>query len=357
MRAPTSSRGSRRRRSAAPVGASDLDDADEVLRRRAATKGGLRGRHPPGAAGDPGQPALPLPPRADAGRRLTAGADLPHRRRRPGLAPVVLPLGHGAGRGAAARPRRSGTLRTPRRAREAGAPHARRSARRKRWRRASPSQWLRLQDLDKVHPGSRCSIPYFDDTLGRRDASARPSCSSTASSARTAACSTCSPPTTRSSTSGSRSTTASRTSPATTFRRVTLPTEPPRPARPGQHPDADLGRRSHLAGAARQVGDGSAARLAAAAAAARTCRRSTRRQGARTAASCCRRASAWSSTATNPACTSCHRVIDPLGLALENFDVTGAWRIKDNGVPVDASGELYDGTHDGRRRRACARRC
>jgi uncharacterized protein DUF1592/uncharacterized protein DUF1588/uncharacterized protein DUF1587/uncharacterized protein DUF1595/uncharacterized protein DUF1585/cytochrome c len=46
----------------------------------------------------------------------------------------------------------------------------------------------------------------------------------------------------------------------------------------------------------------------------------------------------------DPACRSCHRVIDPLGLALENFDVTGAWRIKDNGVPVDASGELYDGT-------------
>jgi hypothetical protein len=37
-------------------------------------------------------------------------------------------------------------------------------------------------------------------------------------------------------------------------------------------------------------------------------------------------------------------VIDPLGLALENFDATGAWRIKDNGVPVDSSGELYDGT-------------
>jgi hypothetical protein len=46
----------------------------------------------------------------------------------------------------------------------------------------------------------------------------------------------------------------------------------------------------------------------------------------------------------NPACTSCHRVIDPLGLALENFDVTGKWRIKDSGVPVDASGVLYDGT-------------
>jgi mono/diheme cytochrome c family protein len=46
----------------------------------------------------------------------------------------------------------------------------------------------------------------------------------------------------------------------------------------------------------------------------------------------------------NPTCASCHRVIDPLGLALDNFDVTGKWRIKDNGVPVDASGELYDGT-------------
>jgi hypothetical protein len=46
----------------------------------------------------------------------------------------------------------------------------------------------------------------------------------------------------------------------------------------------------------------------------------------------------------NPACTSCHRVIDPLGLALDNFDVTGKWRIKDNGVPVDPRGVLYDGT-------------
>jgi hypothetical protein len=46
----------------------------------------------------------------------------------------------------------------------------------------------------------------------------------------------------------------------------------------------------------------------------------------------------------NPACTSCHRVIDPLGLTLENFDATGAWRIKDNEVPVDSVGDLYDGT-------------
>src|SRR5688572_17442174 len=47
---------------------------------------------------------------------------------------------------------------------------------------------------------------------------------------------------------------------------------------------------------------------------------------------------------SNPACTSCHRVIDPLGLALENFDVTGRWRIRDNGAPVDPVGDLYDGT-------------
>ena len=46
----------------------------------------------------------------------------------------------------------------------------------------------------------------------------------------------------------------------------------------------------------------------------------------------------------NPTCNSCHRVIDPLGLALDNFDPTGAWRIKDNEVPVEVVGDLYDGT-------------
>lgn len=46
----------------------------------------------------------------------------------------------------------------------------------------------------------------------------------------------------------------------------------------------------------------------------------------------------------NPACVSCHRVIDPIGLALEHFDGTGARRIKDSGSEIDAAGELYDGT-------------
>lgn len=47
---------------------------------------------------------------------------------------------------------------------------------------------------------------------------------------------------------------------------------------------------------------------------------------------------------SNPQCRSCHRVMDPIGLALENYDVTGAWRIKDEGMPVDPLGELYDGS-------------
>jgi hypothetical protein len=46
----------------------------------------------------------------------------------------------------------------------------------------------------------------------------------------------------------------------------------------------------------------------------------------------------------NPQCVSCHKVIDPLGLALENFDVVGMWRIRDGGTPVDPTGILYDGT-------------
>jgi hypothetical protein len=46
----------------------------------------------------------------------------------------------------------------------------------------------------------------------------------------------------------------------------------------------------------------------------------------------------------NPACSSCHNVIDPIGLSLDHFDVTGAWRIKDRGVLVSTRGELYDGT-------------
>jgi hypothetical protein len=60
----------------------------------------------------------------------------------------------------------------------------------------------------------------------------------------------------------------------------------------------------------------------------------------------------------NPSCNSCHQMIDPIGLALENFDVTGRWRDRDTtfayndegarihtkGLPVETKSKLYDGT-------------
>jgi mono/diheme cytochrome c family protein len=45
-----------------------------------------------------------------------------------------------------------------------------------------------------------------------------------------------------------------------------------------------------------------------------------------------------------PQCASCHKVMDPIGFALENFDAVGAWRSHDSGYPVDATGALADGT-------------
>ncbi len=46
----------------------------------------------------------------------------------------------------------------------------------------------------------------------------------------------------------------------------------------------------------------------------------------------------------NPQCRSCHQFMDPIGLALDNFDVTGRWRIRENGAPLDTKGDFYDGT-------------
>src|SRR5262249_32116273 len=47
---------------------------------------------------------------------------------------------------------------------------------------------------------------------------------------------------------------------------------------------------------------------------------------------------------SNPSCSGCHKIMDPLGFALENFDLTGKWRTTDGKTAVDASGELVDGT-------------
>ena len=50
----------------------------------------------------------------------------------------------------------------------------------------------------------------------------------------------------------------------------------------------------------------------------------------------------------NPVCAACHRLMDPIGFSLENFDAIGRWRDHEQGVPVNASDVLYDGrTIDG----------
>lgn len=46
----------------------------------------------------------------------------------------------------------------------------------------------------------------------------------------------------------------------------------------------------------------------------------------------------------NAVCATCHDRIDPLGFALENYDVLGRWRTSDSGKPIDSAGQLPDGT-------------
>ena len=47
---------------------------------------------------------------------------------------------------------------------------------------------------------------------------------------------------------------------------------------------------------------------------------------------------------SNPVCASCHKIMDPIGFSLENFDLVGTWRERDGSAPVDTSGQLVDGT-------------
>jgi hypothetical protein len=46
----------------------------------------------------------------------------------------------------------------------------------------------------------------------------------------------------------------------------------------------------------------------------------------------------------NAVCASCHKIFEPIGLSLENFDGVGTWRTEDEGTPIDPSGILGDGT-------------
>jgi hypothetical protein len=46
----------------------------------------------------------------------------------------------------------------------------------------------------------------------------------------------------------------------------------------------------------------------------------------------------------NPTCAACHKIMDPIGFSLDNFDLIGTWRAADSGEPIDATGQLVDGT-------------
>jgi len=46
---------------------------------------------------------------------------------------------------------------------------------------------------------------------------------------------------------------------------------------------------------------------------------------------------------SNPACAGCHKMMDPIGFALENFDPVGVWRVNDSGFRIDAAGQMFDG--------------
>ncbi len=47
---------------------------------------------------------------------------------------------------------------------------------------------------------------------------------------------------------------------------------------------------------------------------------------------------------TRPFCAGCHKIMDPVGFAMENFDAIGRWRTEEHGVPIDATARLVDGT-------------
>jgi len=47
---------------------------------------------------------------------------------------------------------------------------------------------------------------------------------------------------------------------------------------------------------------------------------------------------------SNPTCAACHAIMDPLGLALENFDLVGRWRDQEDGHPINAAAQMTDGT-------------
>ena len=244
---------------------------------KAAAKGGFEGGRAHRARGDPREPALHLPPREGAGAGQ-AGRHLSRRRRRPRVAPLVLPLGHAAGSGAA-RAGEQGRAVGAGDAREADAPHAGGSARRGA-RHALRRAVAAAAGHRQGPPGSEL-LPELRRQPRRRDAPrdrallqqprARGSQRARSLSRQLHL---------RERTAGAPLRLPGRGGRRVPPRRVPG-RHPPRPARTGQRAGPDVARQPHVAGAARQVGDGSADRHAAAAAAAQRpdARRDGRREG------------------------------------------------------------------------------
>ena len=133
------------------------------------------------------------------------------------------------------------------------------------------------------------------------------------------------------------------------FRRIAVTDDSAsRAARTRQHSDGHLPAEPDLAGQAREMGSRKSHGRAAAAAAAE--RAGARRKAGPDHPQTMK--ARMEEHRANPACANCHRLMDPIGLAMENFDAVGAWRTRDNRVPIDASTRLADGTRAQRRRRA-----
>ena len=310
-----------------------------------AAQGRLRAGRAQRARNDSRQPALHLPPREGADR-CAQRRHLPRRRHRSRIAAVVLPVGPAARQGT---DRRGAAPRAVDRCRPRA--HARRmlaDPRAEALASRFAAQWLRLQDVEKVRPdpnfypnfdenlaeAMRTETKMFFESLVREDRSLLDLLTADYTFVN------------------------ERLARHYGFPGVARPRFPPRHlsrldaprhSRPGQHAGADLARQPHLAGAARQVGDGSADGHAAAATAAERARpRSRRRSEGRPAADDAR-ADGDPSRRTRPA-ASCHRFMDPIGLALDNFDVT---------AQVARARERHAARHHRRflRRHARSRRC
>ena len=267
-------------------------------------------------------------------RRTRCGPRLPDQRSRARVAAVVLPVEQHSRRRAARRSPSAASCGTPavltqQVTRMLAGPALRRAV------DNFAGQWLFLRNVPGAGPVQSCS--RTSTTTCARRSGARPSSSSRAWCARTAVRSICCAPTTRSSTSGWRGTTAFRNIKGQPLpaRRRRGRTSARRHPRTGQHPDADVVSGSHVAGRARQVDAGEYSRHAAAAAAARRRRPEDRPTGSGAVLSMRER---LAQHRANPLCASCHSMLDPIGLALENFDAVGKWRTRDeSGQPIDAS--------------------